>query len=314
MRRFFALVIPAFLTGCGTLSQPFLGRPGPEGALLSVPPPPVLIVPSPRRALLGDEAARLFAADLAHALVKRDIPSLARPANKFEWRLITAAHVSGDSVIPTFAIIGPDGKAYGHTSGQPVAVQVWANGERAMLDTAAAAAAPGLARELAAINARVQQSNPLSLENRPSRVMLMGVSGAPGDGDHALALDLARNLGQLGVVVVRHKDDADFLISGKVKVSSAAHQSAAGSPEIVELDWVVRNQNGGFIGKVSQLHNLSPAQMVPYWGDVAVAAAQQASLGIKQVIVNAIPKHVARESRNRSSRPDAAILAKSLER
>jgi hypothetical protein len=290
MNRYVVLLTPVFLAGCGTLPQPFLGRPGPQGAVLSVPPPPVLIIPPPHDALLGDSASQLYANDLAKALVAEDVPSIVRPVGKFDWRLMARAKLSANQVIPTFTIIGPTGKVYGQSTGAAVCGQAWSDGNAATLNAAAISAAPDLAQQLGTINASVQQSNPRSLENRPARALLAQVSGAPGDGDHALALDVRRDLAQLGVVLVEHKQDADFIISGVVKVSPSPHQSRVSASDIVELDWLIHSQSGAFIGKVSQLHDLTPDQMAPYWGDVAVAAAHQAALGINQVIVNAIPK------------------------
>lgn len=290
MKRYIALLMPALLAGCGTLPQPFLGRPGPEGALLSVPPPPVLIIPAPHDALLGNSASHLYADDLAKALVAEDVPSIARPAGKFDWRLKARAELSGNQVVPTFTIVGPTGKVYGHSTGAAVSGQAWSDGNPDTLNAVAVSSAPNLAHLLGTINASVQQSNPRSLENRPARALLTQVSGAPGDGNHALALDVRRDLAQLGIVLVDRKEDADFIISGIVKVSPSPHESGVSASDIVELDWLVRSQSGGFIGKVSQIHELAPDQMAPYWGDVAVAAAHQAALGINQVMVNAIPK------------------------
>ena len=288
MRWSWAL-LPLLLAGCGTLPQPFLGRPGKEGAQLAVPPPPMLIVPPPANAMLGNHAAALYARDLARALVAHDVPSLARPAAKGEWYLTTVARLAANQVAPDFTIIGPNGKVYGTAAGVDVAAADWASGTPVALAANAQAAAPALVHQLRMINAVIQESNPNSLENRPPRVKFAGVSGAPGDGDHALALNVRRDLPQLGIMLTGRRADADFVLSGVVK----ARRPAAGSPggqDIVELDWLVRDTNGGFIGKVSQLHDLRPADMVPYWGDVAVAAAQQASAGIKQVIANATLK------------------------
>jgi hypothetical protein len=293
MKRLAILVIPALLAGCGTLPQPFLGRPGPEASRLSVPPPPVLIIPPAQDALLGNAAAAHYAQDLATALVAQDVPSIARPSEKYDWQLIARARIKSDQVIPSFAIIGPTGRVYGHATMAPVPAESWANATPQTLEAVATAAAPILARQLGTINASVQQSNPKSLENRPTRMMIAGVKGAPGDGNHALALDVRRDLAQQGIVIVTNRHDADFILSGLVKVSPAPVKSGQSPSDIVELDWLVRSQSGAFIGKVSQLHDLKPDQMAPYWGDVAVAAAQQAALGIKQVVVNAIPKRVA---------------------
>jgi hypothetical protein len=282
-------LLPLLLAGCGTLPQPFLGRPGVTGARLAVPPPPMLIVPPSANAMLGNHAAALYAKDLARALVAHDVPSLARPATKGEWFLAMAARLAGNQVAPDFTIIGPNGKVYGKAAGMDVAAADWASGTPLVLAANAQAAAPVLVHQLRMINAVIQESNPNSLENRPPRVKFAGVSGAPGDGDHALSLNIRRDLPPLGIVLTDRRADADFVLNGVVKAKKPAGGSPGGQ-EIVELDWLVRDTNGGFIGKVSQLHDLKPADMVPYWGDVAVAAAQQASAGIKQVIANATLK------------------------
>lgn len=290
MKRRFVIAIPLALAGCGTLPQPFLGKPGAQGARLAVPPPPVLIVPPPGNALLGNQAAALYAKDIAAALVKQDVPSIARPARRYEWRLDATASIAGQTVTPVFEVIGPNHKVYGHISGSPIAAAAWANGDPAILKNTAKAAAPALAKQLTSINAAIQQSNPHSLENRPARVLLIGVKGAPGDGNHALALDVRRDLPKLGVVMVEKPADADFLIDGTVTVTPNSKHGKATGTDMVELAWTVKARDGQFIGKVSQLHDLKPGAMAPYWGDVAAAAARQAALGLKQVITNGTPK------------------------
>ena len=73
------LMAALLLTSCGTLPQPFYGDPGVEGAKLATPPPPVLMIPPPGQALLGDDAAKVFASDLATALVSLRRPQHCRP-------------------------------------------------------------------------------------------------------------------------------------------------------------------------------------------------------------------------------------------
>jgi hypothetical protein len=276
------LALTVSLAGCGTLPQPFLGHPGGDAARLEVPPPPVLVVPPPPTALLGAEAANDYAADLAAALVAQDIPSLAGPVQKYQWHLQAHADVSNQMVVPAFAIIGPNGKTYGTQEGAPVAEAAWAQGDLATLAASAKQAAPGLAKLLASINASVQQSNPQSLENRPPRVVFNGVSGALGDGDHALALNMRRDLPGQGLTLQDDTKTADFVINGQVSATPGAGQT-----DTVEIDWFVRDENGRVVGKVTQLHDLAVADMVPYWGDVAAAAAAEAAQGIKQAILNA---------------------------
>ncbi|HQU04069.1 MAG TPA: hypothetical protein PLT25_05060, partial [Acidocella sp.] len=66
--KYAPLLAALLLTSCGTLPEPFYGNPGPEGARLSIPPAPVLVVPTPANAMLSDDAAKLYAGDLATAL------------------------------------------------------------------------------------------------------------------------------------------------------------------------------------------------------------------------------------------------------
>ncbi|WP_201729177.1 hypothetical protein [Acidocella sp. C78] len=291
MKRLVWVAFTLLLAGCGTLPQPLLGKPGIEGAHLAVPPPPVLVITPSPAALLGGSASKAYAHDLARALDDQNVPAMVRIPQSYDWELLATATTSAGLTTPDFRIIGPNHKTYGHLAGQPVNAAQWAEGNPETIAHTAASAAPRLARQLAAINAAVQQSNPASLENRPPQVLLLGVTGAPGDGDHALKLDLSRDLPRQGIVLVEDKSDADFLVSGNVKISHIHKSVHNAENNLVELDWTVKDQRGTFVGKVSQLHDLKSSEMVPYWGDVAAAAAQQAALGLRQVIRNATLRH-----------------------
>ncbi len=270
------------LTGCGTLPQPFWGDPGVEGARLATPPPPILIIPPPGQALLGDDAAKLYASDLAAALVNHDVPSIAGPATKTDWRLTTTATLSGNSVTPCYAITGPDGKSYGKDTGHPVAAEDWANGNPQALAAAANADAPVLTKLLTNVNASVQQSNPKSLENRPARLYLGAVTGAPTDGDDALSLNMARDLPGGDTVMVDNPVQADFVITGDIKTQPDSHNQI-----LVQMTWTIHDSNNRVIGKIFQIHDLNPADITPHWGDVAAAAASEASTGIQEAVTNA---------------------------
>ncbi len=283
------LLLPLLLAACGTLPEPFYGNPGPEGARLSIPPAPVLMVPTPKAALLDSKAAAAFAGDLAGALVNYDVPSVAAPAGKRDWRLQITAQQSGGSVTPAYVITGPDGKRYGQQSGAPEPAQSWTSGNAATLSAAAAADAPALSKLLANINAQVQQSNPDSLENRPPRIFVGAVTGAPGDGDTALPMNLKRALPGPDDMLADDAKDADFTVTCAVK-----SKPDTGGQMQVELDWVVRDGNNRVAGQVTQIHDLNPGDITPYWGDVAAAAAREAAGGIQQVVSNAVLKKAAK--------------------
>ncbi|WP_297491689.1 hypothetical protein [Acidocella sp.] len=283
------LLLPLTLAACGTLPEPFYGNPGsPEAALLAEPPAPVLMVPTPRTALLGDEAAALYAKDLAAQLAGFDVPSVAGPPAKGEWQIGISASLSGDMVLPAYVITGPDGKIYGHQPGAPVAAAGWSNGDAATLAAAAHDDAAGLSRLMTVINAQVQQTNPHSLENRAPRVFVGAVTGAPGDGDVSLPLNLSRDLPGPDMQVVKNANQADFTVTATIKTSPAPQGQIQ-----VELDWFVHDRNGRVAGQVTQIHELSPTDIDPYWGDVAAAAATEAAQGIATVVRNEILKKTA---------------------
>lgn len=280
--KYLALTLAILLTGCGTLPEPFYGNSGPVSAKLSLPPPPVLVIPTPGGAMLAKDSASLYAADLATALVAADIPSIARPATKTDWRITTTATINANIVTPHYAITGPDGKTYGEQNGAPIPAADWANSTPTTLQNAATTDAATLAKRLATINAKIQQSNPNSLENRPARLYLTTITGAPGDGDTSLALNLNRDLPKLGLILAPNPADADFTISGIVKTSPDTNNQT-----LVEIDWIIQDANQRKIGQVTQLHDLNLTDITPYWGDIAAAAATQGATGIAEAVHNA---------------------------
>ncbi|GLR65536.1 hypothetical protein GCM10010909_02140 [Acidocella aquatica] len=281
-----AVLLPLALAACGTLPEPFYGNPGPEGARLSIPPAPVLMVPPPAAAsLLDAKSAPIYAKDLAAALVNYDIPSIAGAPMKGGWLLTTSASRNGDTITPAYVITGPDGKTYGNQNGAPIAAAAWSQGDPAALNNAATTDAQALSKTLTAINARIQGSNPQSLENRPPRIFIGPVTGAPGDGNHSLPLNLGRDLPGPDDVVVTNPAQADFTVTGNIVVTPGQNGQV-----MVELDWSVQDANHRKIGQVTQLHPLALADITPYWGDVAAAAATEAATGIQQVIANAVLK------------------------
>ncbi len=286
----YLLLLPLLLTACGTLPEPFYGDPGRVGAQLATPTAPVLVVPTPGAALLDDASASLYAKDLATALVAHDVPSIAGPAGKRDWRVVTSATLTGNNVIPHYAVTGPDGKSYAQLDGVPAAAASWASGDAAALAQQASADAGTLATRLAQVNATVQQGNPNSLENRAARVFMGAVTGAPGDGDQSLAAAMARNLPGPDDELVEDQSRADFTVTALVKTQPDTHGQI-----LVELDWSVYDSNNRKIGQVTQLHDVMPGDIIPYWGDVAAAAGQEAAGGVQKVIQN--------ETLHRSAQP-----------
>ncbi len=274
------LLLALLLASCGDLPQPFLGRPGAEGARLAQPPPARLAVPAPPNSLLSDAASRAWADATAEALQAEAIPAVAGPAQRGDWVLALSAAVHGNTVVPTYAITNPRGIPQGAAEGAPVPLATWAASSPQLLRTAAAQAEPGISALLDQVQTAILRSDPHSLINRPARLRLIGITGAPGDGDASLARQIRLKLASLGVVVQDAAGGADYQLSAQVH--------AAPNPdgtERVELQWIVRDPSGEERGRIVQLNDVSVASVTPYWGDTAAAAAEQAAGGIKDVVL-----------------------------
>ena len=248
---------------------------------LAQPPPSRLSVPPPAQSLLPDDAAGAWAGAVAEALAAEEIPATTGRTRRGDWSLALSAEVRGAEVVPSYTVQNPAGEAQGVSEGAPVPLRAWAGGDPAMLKTAAAQAAPGIVSLLGRIEAARQQSDPQSLQNRPNRVFLAGVTGAPGDGNRSLTEQMRAKLSALGIVVQDTARDADYTVAGDVQ----AAPGAAGTTRI-ELQWIVSDARGER-GRILQLNEVPRGSLDRYWGDVAVVAAAEAAGGVKDVLFNA---------------------------
>jgi hypothetical protein len=284
-RRFVMFAMVAMLAGCGGLPRPFEGRPGTAGALLSEPPPSRLAIPTPGTAMLTNDAAQGLTEALATALQARDVPAIAGPARKGDWWLAVTADLRGATVVPVFTVQNPQSEAKGSIDAAPVAPADWVEARPATLQAIAAAAAPRLATLLTAIEASRRQSDPTSLANRPVRVLLEAVTGAPGDGNQSLTRQMKLELTNLGQQVLDTPQTGtqrpDYTVSGHV-----ATELTASNQMRVEVVWTVTDARHTEAGKVAQLNEVPRGSLNGLWADVAVVVAQEAAGGVRDVILN----------------------------
>jgi hypothetical protein len=283
--RLAALAFPLALAACGDFPEPMMGHPGRMGMILSHPPPQRLVVPVPGRALLDDQSAVVFAKDLSGAMVAQTVPAFAQKPQRGDWVLGVGATLNGNSVTPSYSIIDPRGHVQGSLTGTPVSSQAWANGDAATLSAAANDAGPQLAALLSNIDAALKESDPNSLYNRPPRLDFSGITGAPGDGDDSLAREMRKDLANEGVILVNQQGSADYLMHARVHMTTLNP-----STQHIEIYWIVDATDGKEAGRVAQLHDIPKGSLDTYWGDVAVVAASEAALGVKEVIDNNIGK------------------------
>lgn len=276
----FSLLLLLLLASCGDLPEPFLGNPGAAGRVLSQPPTPRLAVPAPDNALLSDGASHKFADALAAGLQAEEIPAFAKSPHKTDWRLITTAHMEGSSVIPMFKVVDPTGKDRGQIAGAPVSTEDWASASPVTIGTAATEAAPKISSLLTSIQTAAMHADPNSLYNRPARVQVADVTGAPGDGDLSLTKQMKTKLAALGPMVQDTATGADFIVQGNVRMVPIP-----GNQQRVEIQWSVQTPSGDERGKVVQLNEIPAGSLDHYWADVAMVVANEAAGGVNDVIL-----------------------------
>jgi len=275
----FALLACAALAACGDLPEPFLGNPGATARRLSQPPP-VIAVPPGQDTLLPDAASRDLAELIAAGLRAAEVTALARPPVRTDWRLVTSAVNEAGSVKPVFTILNPLGKTEGTADGEPVPLRAWAQASPALLEQVAAEAAPRISAALTAIRVARDKADPNSLYNRPARVMVASVTGAPGDGNTALTRQMRARLAERGPVVLTTPTGADFVVQGRVAVTPLP-----GRQEMVDIEWTVATAAGQERGKVAQLKEQPAGLLDGYWGDIAAVVASEAASGVESVIL-----------------------------
>ncbi|MBV8525257.1 MAG: hypothetical protein JOY71_24575 [Acetobacteraceae bacterium] len=275
-----AMFAAALLSACGDLPQPFKGAPGAEAKRLAEPPPARLAVITPSNALLTDAASREFAASLAAGLQDMEVPAVPEKLRPGDWQLVTTAEQRNGAVVPIYTVLNSQSKPEGKAEGKPVPLAAWAEAKPATLQQEAVAAAPEITNLLTSIQSARQRADPNSLYNRAARVFVADVTGAPGDGNAALTRYMREKLSQLGPVVQNTEAGADFIVRGQVRTVPVP-----GGLVRVEIQWFLYDPKGDQRGDVIQLNEVPPYTLNPYWGDVAVAVAQEAAGGVRDAIL-----------------------------
>ncbi|MBB2202714.1 hypothetical protein [Gluconacetobacter tumulisoli] len=272
------------LSGCLDVPHPFRD-PGREGRSLALNPPPSrLAVPVPPVALLGDAAAREWSRDIVAALLDQSVPAVAQPARKGDWWLRLGAVTRGGQVVPIYSVITPAGIVRSTDEGAGIPAAAWAGGDPEMLKSVAQQAASGIARALTGIQADQMDHDPHSLKHRAARIYFAGVTGAPGDGDVALAQAFSASLRDAEDAIQNTPRDADFSVSCKVTVTDGLPGTTGHPQQHLQLVWRVVDAAGKEAGAATQLHDIDAHALDGHWGDVAVAAAQEAAGGVRQVV------------------------------
>ena len=104
------------------------------------------------------------------------------------------------------------------------------------------------------------------------------VSGAPGDGNTALAEALQRELSRQGISLAE-ASGATYRVEGRVAVGATKD-----GKQPIQIDWRVRDAQGKSLGTVSQKNEIPPGSLDGEWGKTADAAAAAAAQGIIKLL------------------------------
>jgi hypothetical protein len=269
------------LAACGDASRPFMGAPGVMASRLARPPPMRVAVVPPSNLQLPAVASNLYAEAVANALQSQEVPAVVAIPRPGDWRLDLGAVRSGTNITPAFSLASPSGPAQGAERMRPIPWDTWRLGRPQMLRDVAAEAAPRIVRLLAGVDAARRHTAPANLNNRPRRVAVTEVTGAPGDGDQALLRLMRTKLAQLGPVVQESPVDADFIVKARVQ-----DRPVNASTRKVKISWQVLNGRGEEIGRLEQQNDVPKGMLDRYWGDVAVVVTDEAAVAVRDVILN----------------------------
>jgi len=240
-----------------------------------------LAVLPPTQAYLTDAGATEYAAAVAEAMQEEALPAVADAARPGDWRLELQAELRDGQVVPGFRVRDPAGAERGQAEARAVSADVWAAATPATLRRAGRDAAPTIAALLARIEAARREADPDSLVNRPVRIQLREVRGAPGDGNRSLARHMRDQLTKLGMVVQEGADRADYAVAGEVTMADLPR-----GQQRVEIRWKVADAKGDEAGQVAQLNAVPRGALSGLWADVAMVVAQEAAGGVRDVIAN----------------------------
>ena len=276
MRGLALLLIVLPIAACQPLPHPFADAAPPP----SPPDGPGVVVA--RVADVPPSLALPLADAMAAALRDAEIPaSTAGAGNKGSYHLIAAErekpHDNGQSsVVIAWELRRADGQPVGHgTTEAEVPSAPWAAAEAETLHRVAAKAVPAIA-------GLMQDEPPKAAPVSELRLAVRPVTGAPGDGGHALTRAMDFALRQVHIAIAEKQEDESLVLTGKVEMSPPA----AGTQQ-VKVSWALSRPDGREIGEISQENAVPAHSLDGNWGEIALAVANAAAPGVAQLVERA---------------------------
>jgi len=282
MHRIALPALALLLVACQSAPQPFADSRPPASPNALTPPDSVGIAVAPPSGAPPAMAAALAQA-MAQDLQNADVPASVEFRNRRSFQLsgtVTAAPLPGERLAVTIVweLTDPQGKRLGGaTAHLQAAADPWRLGGVGIAQALAKPAAPQIAK-LVASDAPLPQGsvNPV--------VALGGITGAPGDGAHSLALAMAEALKRVHVGLASPAGGSrDFLLTASVEVAAAD-----GQKQRVRVSWALLRPDGSEVGRVNQENAVPAGSLNGAWGQIAYAVTNAAAPGVRQLIEEAV--------------------------
>jgi len=114
---------------------------------------------------------------------------------------------------------------------------------------------------------------------RVAGLWVNGITGAPGNGNQALARAITTAVERAGIAVAYDRRYAEFVLDGRVSLG----QPKDGLQRI-EIVWRVLTQDGREIGRATQKNMVAAGTFDGPWGEIAIVVADAALGGIRGVL------------------------------
>jgi hypothetical protein len=274
------LMMGLLVVGCGPIPQPFQGTAKVTADVASLDVPSAVgIAVVPVTGLPGPASDTLTKA-LAKGLEPFEIPAEAVPRNTglgftLQGTAVNPTHVdgrvSGDILWRLKSRQGRDAGTY--LQGISVSAAEWEQGQGETLDRVGKDAATAIAQLIdgstaqAAGGSITPVTSPQATTQKPLRISVKPVEGAPGDGQEALQLAMLEMLLNNGL----KRDDVnpEIVLMGRVVI-----EPAQGGEDFVTISWRAITQDGAELGDVKLSNNIPKGSLEGRWGATAFAIAE----------------------------------------
>ena len=274
----------ALLVGCQPLPHPFADDVPRKGSPMLALRDSASVTIAPIAGTPRATAEKLGPA-MASALQAKEIAASDRTASLGSYELSGKIQEMAPSqgkavVIAVWELRDPSGERLGERAERLEAPAAdWEEGKDDPVAQLAAASAAQLLTLL-------QDDAPTQTEiGGRTRLLIGGVTGAPGDGGNALTSAITEILKKQDLAVITDPQaQADLVLAADVDIA----RPKAGKQH-VKIVWHVRRKDGDEIGTVGQENDVPAGLLDGAWGDVAYMVAVSAQDGIMELVSRGAP-------------------------